>query len=165
MICECCPLSDPEDVCPEAEGEYGYETSDGRLGCKHPRNWAEKRANEYEDAIREMGIDMVIEMTFSPEEYARLLEICEHMVGLDYSRPYHRHGRAFYKPYRNYYESPLHGNPILDKLPEDVIDKERGFLSVWYRLTRYGMAWLGRQLHITIVIGKKGIGGNGKTDI
>ncbi len=29
MICECCPLSDPEDVCPEAEGKYGIEHKGG----------------------------------------------------------------------------------------------------------------------------------------
>lgn len=26
-----------------------------------------------------------------------------HCVGLDYKKPYERHGKKFYKPYRNYY--------------------------------------------------------------
>lgn len=43
MRCDCCPLSDPEDTCPEAEGEYGIEHKDGVCGCRHPWNWAYKR--------------------------------------------------------------------------------------------------------------------------
>ena len=39
MICEYCPLSDPEDVCPENEGKYGYVTSDGR-------KWRERRMDK-----------------------------------------------------------------------------------------------------------------------
>ena len=151
MICECCPLSDPEDVCPESEGKYGYETSDGRLGCKHPRSWVEKRDREHTGAIGDMGLDMGIEMNFTVEEYARLLEICKHMVGLDHKRPYHRHGKAFYRPYRNYYEDTLSGNRVLDKLPRDVVQKKVGIVSTWYTLTENGLKWLGRQLHITIL--------------
>lgn len=43
MRCDMCPLSNPEDVCPEAEGQYGIKHEDGTLGCRHPRNWVEKR--------------------------------------------------------------------------------------------------------------------------
>lgn len=165
MICEYCPLSDPEDVCPESEGKYGYETSDGRLGCKHPRNWVEKRDNDHTNAIGDMGLDMGIEMDLSTEELSRAIAICEHMVGLDYKRPYHRHGKAFYRPYRNYYADTLHGNRILDKLPSNVVQKEVGRISTWYTLTNSGMAWLGRQLHVTILNEKKGRRSNGTTDI
>lgn len=165
MICKCCPLSDPEDVCPENEGKYGYETSDGRLGCKHPRSWVEKRDREHTGMIGDMWVDMGIEMGFTAEEYARLLEICKHMVGLDYERPYHRHGKAFYRPFRNYYEDTLSGNRILDKLPRDVVRKEIGRVSTWYALTNYGLSWLGRQLNVTIRTEKKGCKLNGKTDV
>lgn len=164
MICECCPLSDLEDVCPESEGKYGYETSDGRLGCKHPRSWVEKRDREHTDAIGNMGLDMGIEMDFTVEEYARLLELCKHMVGLDYKRPYHRHGKAFYRPYRNYYEDTLSGNRVLDKLPRDVVQKEVGIISTWYTLTDNGLKWIGRQLHVTILNKRKGCRQNGTTD-
>lgn len=34
MRCDCCPLGSDEDVCPEAENEYGIEHKDGVLGCK-----------------------------------------------------------------------------------------------------------------------------------
>lgn len=67
-----------------------------------------------------MGTDMGIEMMFSEEELKQVIELCKHMVGLDYKKPhrlYHRHGKAFNKPYRNYYEAHLGGDEILDKLP------------------------------------------------
>lgn len=42
--CPLCPIAE-DDVCLESEGKYGIEHADGMLGCKHPRNWAEKRSN------------------------------------------------------------------------------------------------------------------------
>ena len=154
MICEYCPLSDPEDVCPENEGEYGYETSDGRLGCKHPRNWVEKRDNEYTEAIGDMGLDMGIEMDLSTEELSRAIAICEHMVGLDYDRPYHRHGKSFYKAYRNYYGDVPEGNRILDKMPSELFRVHKNERGATYHLTRAGLNWLGRQLKMTIMEAK-----------
>lgn len=154
MICEYCPLSNPEDVCPESEGEYGYETSDGRLGCKHPRNWVEKRDNDNADAIRDMGLDMGIEMDLSTEELSRAIAICEHMVGLDYDRPYHRHGKSFYKAYRNYYADVPEGNRILDKMPSELFRVHKNERSATYHLTRAGLNWLGRRLKMTIMEAK-----------
>lgn len=150
MRCDLCPLSDPEDVCPEAEGKFGIEHKDGVLGCKHPRSWVEKRDEEYCNHLCEMGLDMGIEMDLTDDELDRVIEICEHMVGLDYNRPYHRHGKAFYKAYRNYYEDVLEGNCLLDKLPDCLFAIHRDDRGVTYQLTQTGLAWLGRQLHITI---------------
>lgn len=150
MKCYYCPLSHPDDVCPECEGKYGIEFKDGSLGCRHPRNWVEKRDSEYTEYLGKMGTDMGIEMDFSESDLDRLLEICKHMVGLDYASPYHRHGKAFYKPYRNYYEAPPFGNKLLDKLPNHIIKKTNGQLSAWYELTSQGLAWLGRQCKICI---------------
>lgn len=153
MRCDCCPLSDPEDVCPEAEGHLGLEHKDGMLGCAHPWNWVKKRDDMHTEAIGAMGLDMGIEMNLSPEELDRAIKICKHMVGLDYKRPYHRHGKAFYRAWRNYYEAPISGNRILDKLPECVITVRKGGVSMWYELTQIGLDWLGRQIKIKITQG------------
>ena len=150
MKCECCPLSNREDVCPEAEGKYGIESKDGLLGCTHPWNWIKKRDEDWCEYLGEMGLDMGIEMQLTEQELNRALEICKHMVGLDCKRPYHRHGQAYYKAYRNYYEDTLSGNAILEKLPKGLVRSIPGELSTWYVLTDDGLAWLGRQLHITI---------------
>ena len=149
MKCDYCPLSSPDDTCPETLGKYGIEFKDGSLGCKHPRNWVERIDFEYSKYYGNMGTDMGIYMSFTEQELERVVEICKHMVGLDYRRPYHRHGKAFYKPYRNYYEAPEE-NRLLDKLPDFIIKKTNGKLSVWYELTNEGIAWLGRQVKISI---------------
>lgn len=150
MRCEYCPLSDPEDVCPEAEGAYGIEFKDGALGCRHPRNWVEKRDSEHAACYERMGLDMGIKMDLTEEELARAIEICEHMVGLDSERPYHRHGKAFYRAYRNYYGDVAEGNRLLDRLPECLFTVHRNERGATYHLTQTGLDWLGRQLKIKI---------------
>ena len=152
MRCDCCPLSDPEDTCQEAEGKFGIEHKDGMLGCKHPKNWVEKRDDEYSNYLGAMGLDMGIAMDMTAEELERVIEICKHMVGLDYERPYHRHGKAFYRAYRNYYADVHEGNRVLDKLPECLFTVHRDERGATYHLTRTGLEWLGRQLHITITM-------------
>lgn len=150
MRCDCCPLADPEDGCLENEGKYGIQHKDGVWGCKHPRNWVDKRNTEYDEYLCDMGIDLDIIMTLTGGELYHAIEVCKHMIGLDYERPYHRHGKAFYRPYRNYYCDTQLGNRFLDKLPKDVITTERSKEFTWYCLTDCGLRWLGRQLKITI---------------
>jgi hypothetical protein len=40
------------------DGEYGIMHADGVAGCRHPRNWVEKREREYEDYLVEMAESM-----------------------------------------------------------------------------------------------------------
>ena len=150
MRCDSCLLGCDDDVCPEAEGEYGIEHKDGVLGCKHPRNWVDKRDNEYSEYLGNMGVDMGIDMSLSEMELKRAIEICKHMIGLDYKKPYHRQGKAFYKPYRNYYEDIKSGNKVLDKLPNFIVSRKNDDISTLYVLTPDGLKWLSRQLKITI---------------
>lgn len=152
MRCDCCPLCPiaEDDVCPESEGKYGIEHHDGMAGCKHPYNWAKKRDEAYSEHLGDTGTDMGVEMTFTAEELDRVIEICKHMIGLDKERPYHRNGKAFYKPYRNYYEEPLHENSLLARLPQHLISVEKDMFSAWYKLTNSGLRWLSGRLNITI---------------
>lgn len=150
MRCDSCPLGCDNDVCPEAENEYGIEHKDGVIGCKHPRNWVDKRDKEYSEYLGIMGVDMGIEMSLSEMELKRAIEICKHMIGLDYKKPYHRQGKAFYKPYRNYYEDIKSGNKVLDKLPNFIVSRKNDDISTLYVLTPDGLKWLSRQLKITI---------------
>ena len=152
MRCDCCPLCPiaEDDVCPESEGEYGIEHADGMLGCRHPKNWAKKRDEEHTEYLSDMGTDMGVELSISEDELKIAVDYCKHMVGLDYERPYQRHGRLFYKPYRNHWEAPANGNKILDKLPRFLVTREADEMGVLYALTVDGLKWLGRQLKITI---------------
>lgn len=88
--------------------------------------------------------------TLSDDELKIAVDYCKHMVGLDYERPYQRHGKLFYKPYRNHWEAPANGNKILDKLPRFLVTREADEMGVLYALTVDGLKWLSRQLKITI---------------
>ncbi len=70
------------------------------------------------------------------------IELCKHMIGLDRRKPYHRHGKVFYKGYRNYFSAPICGNKILDKLPHYIIEREITAKRVCYALTLDGLKWL-----------------------
>lgn len=150
MRCDYCPLGSDEDVCPEAEGKYGIEHKDGVLGCTHPWNWVKKRDNDYSNYLGDMGMDMGVEMSFTTEELNQVIDICKHMIGLDRKNPYHRHGKAFYKPYRNYYCALATGIEILDRMPKDIMKVDKSEKYSWYYLTNDGLGWLGRQLNIII---------------
>lgn len=152
MRCDCCPLCPiaEDDMCPESEGEYGIEHADGMLGCRHPKNWVKKRDEEHTEYLSDMGTDMGVELCISEDELKIAVDYCKHMVGLDYERPYQRHGKLFYKPYCNHWEAPANGNKILDKLPRFLVTREADEMGVLYALTVDGLKWLGRQLKITI---------------
>ena len=39
------------------------------------------------------------------EKENRYISLATHAIGLDHKKPYKRHGRYFYRPYRNYYDA------------------------------------------------------------
>ena len=98
--------------------------------------------------------------------YCTLLQIVKHTIGMDdyhpRHRPYTRHGRKFYKPWRNYFAS--HRN---DKTWEPLVaegyagkrdyttrftqgGKERIIEGTTYWLTRKGLDWLGDSIGVII---------------
>lgn len=117
----------------------------------HPRNWVEKRDKEYAEYLGYMGLDMGVEMSNSKSEIDKMIELCKHAIGLDYKKPYHRHGKAFYKPYRNFFCTSK-DDRIWNRLCNVGIAKrsEEHNGCVDFYLTRVGVEWLGRQLKITI---------------
>lgn len=76
----------------------------------------------------------------------------KHAIGLNYKKPYHRHGKAFYKPYRNkFYTSSddkiwneLHQDELVERSGADKHGRE------WFWINRKGLDWLGNQLNMTI---------------
>lgn len=57
-----------------------------------------------------------------------LIDLMKHAIGLDYKKPYTRHGKKFYKPYRNYFNT-------------DPEDKE------WIQIMNSGCACMGSIKH------------------
>ena len=74
------------------------------------------------DEIPELKMPWLIIMFLVPVigafVFAKVIDLCKHMVGLDYQKPYHRHGKAFYRPYRNYFADGIPGN----RLPSLSVD-------------------------------------------
>ena len=81
------------------------------------------------------------------------IDLVSHCIGLDYKKPYKRHGRYFYRPYRNYYGAGGKDVEIWDVMVEAGYaaagkkDREGGRM---YWLTREGLDWLGKKLGIQI---------------
>ena len=85
-----------------------------------------------------------------------LRQMVLHTIGLDYKQPYTRHGRKFYRPYRNYFTTNGKSaafRPLVDagymteRAMPSAPDGTEGYI---YGLTRSGMDWLGEQIGVTI---------------
>ncbi len=86
-------------------------------------------------------------------DFPQKVQLAAHAIGLDNKRPYKRHGKLFYRPYRNYYYTYV-GCPV-DKPWEDMVltgcaEARTQGKHVTYFLTRMGLDWLGKELGMTI---------------
>lgn len=83
--------------------------------------------------------------------YCTLRQKVLHIIGMDYKRPYTRHGRKFYKPYRNTWGGK---DEELDMLVDaglmNAYPSERTGERYWYSFNRKGLDWLGEQLNVKI---------------
>ena len=79
---------------------------------------------------------------------ANYIDLARHCIGLDHKKPYRRHGKTFYRPYRNYYASGRTHEEWEMMLSAGYArrDTERYI----YSLTRAGLDWLGREIGMTI---------------
>ena len=81
------------------------------------------------------------------------VSLASNCIGLDYKKPYKRHGRYFYRPYRNYYGAGGKDVEIWDVMVGAgyaEAGKEDRYGGRMYWLTREGLAWLGNILGIYI---------------
>lgn len=156
MKCERCRFAPPveadgyQDECIYFE-KYGITWKDGQEGCTLTHAQLKKYEDEYDEYLGNMGTDMGLEMDFEQKglDLGKAVDLCRHMIGMDNRRTYIRHGKKFYKPYRNYfcgYQKELH---VLarHRICEEIPDK-----YTLYKLTRSGFGWLERQLKIRITL-------------
>ena len=111
---------------------------------------------EYSEYLGDMGDDMGIAHDFEIKGWKleAALDDMRHMIGLDMlkHKPYKRHGKLFYRPYRNHWAGE---NKYLDYLSgilglcEKQYPKLTGGMPYYY-LTRRGLDFLGRHIHVTI---------------
>lgn len=81
------------------------------------------------------------------------ISLASHAIGLDHKKPYKRHGRMFYRSYRNYYDASPKDCEIWDVMvaaghAEAGRRDRRGGRMYW--LTRAGLDWLGEKLGVYI---------------
>lgn len=99
--------------------------------------------------------------------YCTMRQQVLHCIGMDGSsprhRPYTRHGRKFYKPWRNYFSS-LRNDRTWEPLVEEGYAGKRDYTSHYttdggakrtiegttYWMTRKGLDWIGEQIGVTI---------------
>ena len=88
-------------------------------------------------------------------KHSQPVQLAAHAIGLDRKRPYMRHGKTFYRPYRNYFTAPIdsHNYTVWRGLYENGYAGFRhtpGHICYYFWLTRAGLDWLGETLGITI---------------
>ena len=81
------------------------------------------------------------------------IDLASHAIGLDNKKPYKRHGKLFYRPYRNYYDASPKDCEIWDMMvaaryAESGRKDRYGGRMYW--LIRNGLDWLGEKLGIKI---------------
>lgn len=83
----------------------------------------------------------------------RFIEVAQHAIGLGYRKPYTRHGKRFYRPYRNYFAASIGSSDyeLLEKMANDGYARFRKSGDrAFFWLTREGLDWLGEKLGIHI---------------
>lgn len=79
---------------------------------------------------------------------ANYIYLARHCIGLDHKKPYHRHGKTFYRPYRNYYAAGRsHAEwEVMVSAGHARCDTDRYI----YSLTLAGLDWLSKEIGMTI---------------
>ena len=91
------------------------------------------------------------------EENKKILEkhreLVRHALGMDNRKSYVRHGKRFYRPYRNYFftTEKTVDFPYWERMVKaNLAEKEESPKGIKYFVTRRGMDWLGQHdgIHI-----------------
>lgn len=80
------------------------------------------------------------------------IEKASHCIGMGNRKAYIRHGKKFYRPYRNYYSTgaPDEEWDIMVSAGYAKHGEQNSHGGYTYWLTREGMDWLGKELGIHI---------------
>lgn len=156
MKCEYCRFAPPvgaegyQDECGYFE-KYGTTWKDGRDGCTLSYKQLEKWDDEYAESLCNMGLDMGMQMDFEHMGISleKTIDHCKHMLGMDLRKTYRRHGKEYYRPYRNYWYGNDPGLEWFSKMYLADKEQEEGKLPYYY-LTEQGIRWLERRIGITI---------------
>lgn len=137
-----CEILGYNNFCSACEGS---KVENGELLCRY------KNGKFYGLPVKHVLLApcMKIKKATMEQDY---IKIAKHCIGLDRKKPYIRHGKKFYRPYRNYfYTGSYHDdwdNLVLAGYAEQGDRNQHGGYTYW--LTREGLDWLGNELGIKI---------------
>ena len=86
----------------------------------------------------------------------RHIKAMKHCIGLDQKKPYKRHGKSFYRPWRNYYATGQNCDGIdiwLDLEKRGYAVHGFGDYRWTFALTDFGLECLGMHLNVKIYNG------------
>ena len=148
----------PESYCPlVSDDDPKFDEDNKGCGCHYNIRTLRKRKRQNEDAeywyylsFTDYDLMPTIEHT---EENEKILEkyrkLIRHALGMDYGKIYTRHGKRFYKPYRNYFSTndKTVDYPFWETMLKAGLAKKRVFEDgcLYYSVTRTGKDWL--ELH------------------
>ena len=149
----------PETYCPLVpDDDPKFDEDDKGCGCHYNIRTLEKRQreNDHAEYLYFLGYtDYYLMPTLEhTEENEKILEkyrdLLRHALGMDNNKTYTRHGKKFYRPYRNYFST---NEKTVDYPYWETMAKEGCGLAskqvnssgeIMYSVTRAGMDWLGQ---------------------
>ena len=164
MKCDRCPAlrtegyEYPEEYCCIGIDGSEYEADDGctlhpmtikKMVRQHDESW-EMQYQDIGEWYNEDEFNKKYNTNVS-DTNGNYVSQAMHCIGLDYKKPYTRHGKKFYKPYRNGYDAGGKDVEIWDALTQIGY----AYKNRVYHLTAAGFRWLGRILNITIKAGEQ----------
>lgn len=146
----------PESYCYlgiQDDDPKSFEDKNG-VGCRYNIRTLRKIEQLHEEAeyLRYIGTydySLMPTMEYTDESEQILehyRELIRHALGMDNRRTYIRHGKKFYKPYRNYFDTSEYtpDYPYWEKLVSaGLAEKKIKDKGILYFVTRTGMDWLG----------------------
>ena len=156
----------PESYCPlvsEEDTKFAVD-NDGYCGCTYnlrtlkkmerERDEAEYRAYlGYDDFMLVNGIDMTEE---DDKKLKQIVRTMMHTIGLwpeGLRHPYKRHGKIYYRPYRNYFNTAhgCDGYWMWERMQKaGHAEVYKGCQGEFWKLTRRGLDWLEMKLDMKI---------------
>ena len=165
MKCDRCRFAPPvnsegyQDEC-GCFDKYGTIWKDGSEGCTLSYQTLAKNERVHDEIMGEYATDWGLEYDFENHgwDMQETINSCAHMVGLWISNGvvkgdiYHRHGKAFYKAYRNYYGGFREDFDYMTHKTFGYMTKKDGQEYPFYHLTDRGLKWLSRKLKVKITM-------------
>ena len=153
----------PESYCTVgvSEDDPKFDEDKDGCGCRYNLRTLRKRERENDRAeyLSYLGYDdfMLMPTMDYTEENEKILEkhrdLIRHALGMDNAKSYVRHGKRYYRPYRNYFSTAegIDNYPYWERMEKAGLARRKEFPNgTNFYVTRRGMDWLAQHDKLTI---------------